>query len=332
MILQTARLATKVVLGICVFILLIVSYFYFSIPSRSKIRGCLTTTMFKVNLCPGSGTYVPLNRISSHLQKAVVLTEDSAFWDHKGFDMNELQKSFEKNLAKGSFARGGSTITQQLAKNMFLSADKTIHRKLMEALITLQLEKHLSKKEILERYLNVVEFGKNIYGVKKAAQYYFKKEPAQLTVIESAWLAFLLPSPEKYAVSFYKKSLTPFARKRLNEIVNRLYQYNRIDADQYATAKSQVAYFIKGSAYQDTPMGLDLEAPEEGEESWWSELDAEPSNHSVDSNPGQNQRHRESEADVSEYDRALQGLESPQQEGPDDFDNMGEGQKVEETF
>lgn len=236
------------------------------IPSRERIRGCLTTEMFHVELCPGSKTYVSLKNISRHLQQAVVLTEDSAFWTHRGFDFQEIQRSFERNLEEGRFARGGSTISQQLAKNMFLSSEKSVQRKVLEALITLQLEKHLSKKEILERYLNVVQFGPGIFGVKQAAQTYFKKSPSELDLIEASFLAFLLPSPEKYSVSYFKKRLTPFARKRLRQIAGNLYRYQRASIDDYRLALGRLDNFLTGGAAVPVPEGLDLDAPEESAE------------------------------------------------------------------
>lgn len=222
--------------------LFVASIFLGQIPSDKEIRSCLTTKLYQVKLCPGSSTYVKYSQISPYLVKAVVLTEDSSFWQHNGFDFGELQKSLETNLKKGRYARGGSTITQQLAKNLFLSKDKTMTRKGLEAVITLRLEKVLTKKEILERYLNVVQFGKDLYGVKAASQFYFQKSPGQLDVVESAFLAFLLPSPENYSKSFFRKQLTPFARARLNQIVERLYEYERINSDEYEAARSKIAH------------------------------------------------------------------------------------------
>lgn len=209
---------------------------YLQIPSPAEIKGCLVTKMYQVNLCPGSKNYTPLKQISNYLQKAVVLSEDSLFFQHKGFDWESLEKSARENWQTGKFKRGGSTITQQLSKNMFLSKDKTITRKAVEALITMQIEKTLKKNEILERYLNVIEFGKDIYGVKAAAQYYFKKTPAQLNVAESAFLVMILPNPIKYSRSFIKKDLSPFAKKRISRIINDMYQYNRISKDEYDVA------------------------------------------------------------------------------------------------
>ncbi len=215
-------------------------YVFYKIPSEKKIKGCLVTTMYQVHLCPGSKDYAPLKSISAYLQKTVVLTEDSTFFQHDGFDWRSIEENAKKNLEKGQYAKGGSTISQQLAKNMFLYRDKTLFRKGLEALITQKIEKTLTKNEILERYLNVVEFGKNIYGVKQAANFYFKKTPAQLDVVESAFLAMILPSPIKYSQSYFRKDLTPFAQKRLRRIVNDMYQYSRITEAEYAVAIAEV--------------------------------------------------------------------------------------------
>lgn len=267
--LNTLSLLLKLGLLISLLILFAVGWVFSQIPTDKEIRGCMTTKMYQVNLCPGSKSYVKLGNISQSLQKSVVLTEDSNFWNHNGFDLQEIQNSFKANIEKGKLARGGSTISQQLAKNLFLSKEKTFSRKAIEALITMRIEKVLSKKDILERYLNVVQFGKGIFGVQAASQFYFKKSPGSLSVVESAFLAFLLPSPEGYSKSFYKKSLTPFAKKRLHQIVDRLYQYNRIDEGAYLKAKSDLEYFLTG---QEAPI-IDPEVDAIDEEKIESDLE-----------------------------------------------------------
>jgi monofunctional biosynthetic peptidoglycan transglycosylase len=251
--LKTAKLLLLIVGCLSLVFLFAAVVILGQIPSDKDIRSCMVTRMYQVNLCPENGNYVRYNQISPYLLKTVVLTEDSSFWQHNGFDFSELQKSLETNLKRGKYARGGSTITQQLAKNLFLSKEKTLSRKGFEALITMRLEKVLSKKEILERYLNVVQFGKDIFGVKKAAHFYFRKSPAQLDVLESAFLAFLLPSPEKYSKSYFKKQLTPFARARLNQILDRLYEYERISSADYETARARLDTFLGGEPPQVTP-------------------------------------------------------------------------------
>lgn len=239
------------------FVFLLITIWIVSlIPTRKDLTSCFTTKMYEVKLCPGSSSYTPLSQISRYMQKTVILTEDSRFYEHKGFDWASIEKSAKENLAKGKIKRGGSTITQQLAKNLYLSKDKSMVRKLAEAFITLQIEKHLTKKEILEKYLNVIEFGKDIYGIKAAARYYFDKTPAQLDVIESAFLAMLLPNPVKYSKSFKHKQLTPFAYKRVRTIIENMFQYHRIDEIEYQTAMNRLQSFLSPEA----SLSLDQEA------------------------------------------------------------------------
>ncbi|OYZ18263.1 MAG: monofunctional biosynthetic peptidoglycan transglycosylase [Bdellovibrio sp. 28-41-41] len=256
---------------------------YMLIPDREDLMSCFTTKMYEVKLCPGGKNYVPLNQISKVMQKTVILTEDSLFYTHKGFDWESIEKSAKENLDGGKYKRGGSTITQQLAKNLYLTRDKTLIRKLTEAFITLQIEKHLTKNEILEKYLNVVEFGKDLYGVKTAAWHYFKKTPAQLDVVESAFLAMLLPSPKKYARSFYAKQLTPFAFKRIRRIVSDMYQYNRITDEQYTAAKAKLRIF-----YSTPDQVSEIDTMDEQDNSAASEEDSgEDSSDSSDQNEDQ---------------------------------------------
>ncbi len=215
------------------------------LPSENEIKSCLTTKMYKVYLCPDSGNYVPLKKINPIIYKTIILTEDSDFYNHKGFDWGSIEANFKQGWKTGSFKRGGSTISQQLAKNLFLTKEKTFIRKGIEALITNKLESTLSKNEILEKYLNVIEFGEGVFGIKKAAQYYFKKSPAEVNTAEAAFLAMILPNPKKYSASFYKKELTPFAYKRMTKIVNDLYQYHRINEEDYTQAQRELTYFFK---------------------------------------------------------------------------------------
>jgi monofunctional glycosyltransferase len=136
--------------------------------------------------------WAPYSRISSNLTRAVLVTEDARFWKHEGIDFDELKESIETNLERMEFARGGSTITQQLAKNLFLSPSKNPVRKLRELLIARRLEAELSKQRILELYLNVVEWGDGIYGAEAAARVYFGKPAGSLSTAESALLAAAL--------------------------------------------------------------------------------------------------------------------------------------------
>ncbi len=143
-------------------------------------------------------TPVPLFRISPALQRAVIVAEDARFWKHEGVDWEAVAETLERDLERGDFRRGASTITQQLAKNLYLSPARTPWRKLREWAIARRLEKTLSKKRILELYLNVAEFGTRTYGAEAAARRYFGKPASQLSVTEAAMLAAIIPSPRLY--------------------------------------------------------------------------------------------------------------------------------------
>ena len=142
--------------------------------------------------------WVPLSRVSSYLIKAVLIAEDDKFWSHEGFDYEAMEKAIEKDLKMKRFKFGGSTISQQLARNLYLSPVKNPIRKIREAVITWRIEKALSKKRILELYLNVVEWGEGIFGVEAASGYYFEKPSFELSPDEGARLAAVLPNPKKY--------------------------------------------------------------------------------------------------------------------------------------
>lgn len=142
--------------------------------------------------------WVPLAEIAPALQHAVIVSEDASFYFHEGFDWEGIKEAMLHNVESGKLARGGSTLTQQLAKNLYLSSDKTLLRKANEALITYALERSLTKKRILELYLNVVEWGKGVYGAEAAARHHFGKHAGDLSPEEAALLAAVLPSPRTY--------------------------------------------------------------------------------------------------------------------------------------
>ncbi|MBI5298782.1 MAG: monofunctional biosynthetic peptidoglycan transglycosylase [Deltaproteobacteria bacterium] len=162
--------------------------------------------------------FVPYPEISSYLKRAVVIAEDSSFFEHSGFDWKAIQKAAEKNWEEKEFVRGGSTITQQLAKNLYLSPSKNPFRKLKEIIITLELERKLSKQRILELYLNVVEWGEGIYGAEAAAQYYFNTKASNLSPYQACWLAAILPKP-RY---FQTHHNGPFIQRKTAMILGRM--------------------------------------------------------------------------------------------------------------
>lgn len=146
--------------------------------------------------------WVPYDKISIHLKRAVIAAEDDKFIDHEGFDWEGIQKAIEKNQKKGRMVAGGSTISQQLAKNLFLSPSRSYFRKAEEAIITVMIEALWDKRRILEVYLNVVEWGNGIFGCEAAAQRYYRIPAAQLAPAQAARLAVMLPNPRKYEKSY----------------------------------------------------------------------------------------------------------------------------------
>ena len=142
--------------------------------------------------------WVPYTRISNTLRRAVLVAEDSAFFDHEGVDFKELRASLEVNWEEGKFTRGASTITQQLAKNLYLSPSRNPIRKLKELMITRRLEAALSKRRILEIYLNVIEWGDGIFGAEAASRIYFEKPASALSAEEAALLAGAIINPREH--------------------------------------------------------------------------------------------------------------------------------------
>jgi monofunctional biosynthetic peptidoglycan transglycosylase len=161
--------------------------------------------------------WVPYERISPHLKRAVVAAEDARFLDHEGFDWEAIVQAQAKNVERGRIVAGASTISQQLAKNLFLSGTRSWLRKGQEALITWMIENTMSKRRILELYLNYAEWGEGVFGVEAAARHHFGVPAAALTPEQSAWLAAILPSPRRYD----RGRTTPYVEGRMSTILFR---------------------------------------------------------------------------------------------------------------
>jgi monofunctional biosynthetic peptidoglycan transglycosylase len=162
--------------------------------------------------------WVPYVRISPNLKRAIVVAEDAKFLDHEGFDWDGIRTAYERNRQKGKVVAGGSTISQQLAKNLFLSGERTWWRKAQEAVITIMLEAVLTKRRILEIYLNVIEWGNGVFGAEAAAQYHFGIAAGELTPEQAAQLAAMVPSPRRYKPG----TETPYLQKRTEIILSRM--------------------------------------------------------------------------------------------------------------
>jgi len=168
-----------------------------------------------------AAVWMSLDRISPYLIQAVVISEDDKFWSHQGFDFEAMRTALEKDIKKKTWRYGGSTITQQLAKNLYLSPTRNPLRKLREVILSWRLERTLSKKRILELYLNVVEWGNGIFGAEAASRHYYGKPAAELSPGEAARLAVVLPSPRRYNPLSGTKYIEDRAQEVLNIMVRR---------------------------------------------------------------------------------------------------------------
>ncbi|MEO5861880.1 MAG: monofunctional biosynthetic peptidoglycan transglycosylase [Burkholderiales bacterium] len=164
--------------------------------------------------------WVTYDRISNHLKRAIIAAEDAKFVDHEGFDWQGMQRAMVKNARHGKIVAGGSTISQQLAKNLFLSGRRTPWRKAEEALITMMLENLMTKQRILEIYLNVIEWGNGVFGAEAAARHYFKISAEQLSAGQAAKLAAMVPNPR-----FYDKNRNARGLLRKTRIIQRQLAY-----------------------------------------------------------------------------------------------------------
>jgi monofunctional biosynthetic peptidoglycan transglycosylase len=183
-------------------------YLYFALPSvcilALRTENPRLTALMLERLDESGGrlhilqTWVPLSRISQHLINGVVISEDGTFFEHGGVDWYEVRESLERNLEEERVVRGSSTITMQLAKNLFLSTSRDPLRKLKELVIALRIEKQLSKRRILEIYLNLIEWGDGIFGAEAASKAYFGKPAQYLTREEAARMAAVIPSPIRH--------------------------------------------------------------------------------------------------------------------------------------
>jgi monofunctional glycosyltransferase len=180
--------------------------------------------------------WVPLKSISPRAVDSVIASEDASFFIHHGIDFDELKNAMDQAWEKGSLGRGASTITQQLAKNLWLSGDRSLFRKVKELFLARHLENALPKKRILELYLNVVEWGDGVYGIEAGSREHFGVSASQLSVGQGAVLAAMLPSPRRWTPERHSSAL----RKRALWIVDRLAMVKKISADEADVARSDI--------------------------------------------------------------------------------------------
>jgi len=194
---------------------------------------------------PDSENYTPYDEISPVMVHALLTTEDGGFFRHKGFITSQFRKALGRNLKKGGFRLGASTITMQMVKNVLLTSEKTLSRKLQEMFITWYLEQNLTKERILEIYLNVIELGPGIYGIGAATRHYFGKVPRDITPLEAAFIATLLPSPKRRYVQYCHGKPTPKWDKYVRRVLRRMGQRGYCSDVALSAAEGQQLTFVR---------------------------------------------------------------------------------------
>jgi monofunctional biosynthetic peptidoglycan transglycosylase len=270
------------------FLASILVYFFYPDVTRLKMQNPKTTAFMeqrkgeweeKGKKIKIKHRWVPLSRVSPYVTKAVIIAEDDKFWSHEGFDFEAIQKAIEKDLKKKRFKAGGSTISQQLSKNLYLSPSKNPVRKLKEAILTWRLEKALSKRRIIELYVNLVEWGEGIFGIEAASQHYFKKSAVSLSAYEAARLAAVLPNPRRFNAAGDSR----YVQKKA-DLIYRIMIRRGIVIPEYDEIMSQPDDMITeesegmedGTETDDIGTEENPEMPEEGDESGSNER-VEPS-------------------------------------------------------
>lgn len=211
-------------------------------------------TLYSFVTGPGSERWVPLEEMSENLIKVVTTTEDGLFFGHNGFSIRQIRGAMVANLRKGRFVRGASTISQQTAKNLFfVEREKTISRKVQEAIVTWDMEHRLTKEQIIELYFNIIEFGPRIYGVKAAANHFFRRAPNQLTLLQSIWLGSIVPGPRRFYHQFVRGSSGETWRNYMCWIGRTMHKREKITADQVARLSDCNVVFGGGDDGSEEP-------------------------------------------------------------------------------
>ena len=192
-----------------------------------------------IEVSPRSPDFIRLDDVPSLFVRALLLAEDAGFYGHPGIDLREIPAAILTDIERGVAARGASTVTQQLAKNLFLSHDKVLGRKIQEVACALLLESALSKNRILEIYLNVIEWGPDLYGLRPASRTYFGKEPRDLSPAESAFLVSLIPAPVRYQVSFARGTPGPGLRQLMDALLAKLRAVDALTEEEYRSALAE---------------------------------------------------------------------------------------------
>lgn len=233
----------KAVYFILILTFILFIWFYLSLPDIEYLKNSnpKVTAMMELRLEQAENKnkkyrikqeWVSFNQIPELLKKSVRITEDAGFYKHDGIDWDEVEESIKKNISEWEFSRGGSTITQQLAKNLYLSTKKSLFRKFHEFFITKRIEAAVSKNRIFHIYLNIIEFGPGIFGVQAASKYYFGKDVSDLSLTEIVRLTAVIPQP----LSIKASSSNKWLKWKCRWILKKLKKYKYIDQFQYDRA------------------------------------------------------------------------------------------------
>jgi monofunctional biosynthetic peptidoglycan transglycosylase len=243
-----------------------------SLPDVTPLKDRRTTLTIEVRdwqgkehpfrLGPQNRYWTPLDAFPEEMKWAVIVAEDAGFYEHEGIDVTALREALKYNLEKKRLARGASTITQQVAKNVFLTREKSFWRKLREFLLARDMERELTKGRILELYLNVVELGPRVHGVGHGARHFFGKRPGVMTPAECALLAAILPGPR---VAFNPQLKPEKVRRRAARILNLLKGRGILDEGQYARASAQLPVLLGLAPPVEQPLSVPEDSPIEEE-------------------------------------------------------------------
>jgi penicillin-binding protein 1A len=206
-----------------------------------------------ITLGPSNPDFVPLAELPPYVVRAVTTAEDAGFYGHEGFDFEELKNAFAQGARAGRVVRGGSTITQQLAKNLWLSREKTLARKVREAVLTIALEATVPKSRLLEIYLNVAEWGPGLWGIGPAARHWFGKDARALTPREAVFLASVIPNPVRYHVLWERGDTTEAWDQRVNELLLKMSEQGALPEDAFLSALDERLVFARPAAAVATP-------------------------------------------------------------------------------
>lgn len=220
---------------------------------------------FEMETGPGTLEWTPITRISPYFIQAVLGHEDAGFYQHSGFSVSSIERALVRNLEAGRYVYGASTITMQLVKNVFLHREKTLARKVQEVLLTWWIESIMEKDQILELYLNVIEYGPRVYGIRAAAMHYFGRIPAELGPAESAYLATILPNPKAFHEHWEEGMIPERHRRRVERFVNTLEARDRFSQSDASSARADLPELrfhrpgdpLPARREQDDPMAED---------------------------------------------------------------------------